>query len=81
MPTGSTLHFRVRIGSKFAVNPVLLVNLPLESDAKAASTEESKVEAQEESKSGSQPANGGSGETLINTSGQHVDSQKRQPVV
>ena len=59
VPMGSKMHFRVRMGAPFAENPVLLVNLP-EPAGKAA--EESKGSAGSPMR-GSEPSNGGSGET------------------
>ena len=82
---GSKVHFRVRIGSKFALDPSLLVNLPEEvslKDAGHRGLEESKELVEEESKSASKSAaahamlNGGSGDTVVGPSRSQKSSDK-----
>ena len=53
------MHFRVRMGAPFAENPVLLVNLP---EPAGKATEETKASSDSPMR-GSEPSNGGSGET------------------
>ena len=66
---GSTVKFRVRMGAKFAENPVLLVNLPqqAQSDLTTSIEEESKevlYSQQPVAESDSIASIGGSGDTL-----------------
>lgn len=43
VPMGSTIKFRVRMGSEFATNPILLVNLPQNAAQPGTQYEEAKA--------------------------------------
>ena len=58
---GSTMRLRVRMGSKFSENPVLLVNLP-EKTSPGEESKETTLPAPQVTTTGS-AASGGSGET------------------